>query len=188
LDQALKLFWHQGYEGASVADLTEKMGITAPSLYAAFGSKEQLYGESLLRYGELQGGKIRSALAKETTAYGAVRRLLQVIAENFTGKDTPPGCMLSATLLNVAPENRVAAKKVAQRRAAAIDRLTQLFEGGIKSGELPAGTDPGSLARFYEAIVQGMSVQAVDGASRAQLEAIGAIALKAWPGRQPQAP
>ncbi|HEV7369680.1 TetR/AcrR family transcriptional regulator [Arenibaculum sp.] len=181
LERALALFWERGYEGTSVAELVEAMGITPPSLYGAFGSKEGLYREALALYGEGPGRFGPRALAEEPTARAAVARLLREAAEVFTDRSRPGGCMISTAVLSCAPEHRAVAEAVAGMRAAATDALAERIGRGIAAGELPEGTDARALARFYGAVIQGMSVQARDGADHDALAAIARTALAAWP-------
>ena len=186
LDRALDLFWRQGYEGTSIADLTAAMGITPPSLYAAFGSKEQLYSQVLERYRDGVGRSLGIALAEGPTAYAAVQRFLYEAARTYTARENPPGCLISSGILTCAPENKGVAEIVASMRAGAMQAIRQRLQVALKSGELPRGTDINQLARFYGAVVQGMSVQARDGASVKTLRAIADIALQAWPTRRSQ--
>jgi AcrR family transcriptional regulator len=187
LDRALELFWRQGYEGTSIADLTAAMGITPPSLYAAFGSKEQLYYEVLQRYRASVGRCLTTALEAEPTAYNAVERFLYESARIFSAREKPSGCLISSGILSCAPENKKVAETVASMRAEAIQAIRRRLQAAVKSGELPRPTDITQLARFYSAVVQGMSVQARDGASAKTLRAIAETALKAWPVRGPKA-
>ena len=92
LDLALQVFWRKGYEGASMADLTETMGITKPSLYAAFGNKEELFRKALDRYVDGPGGYFQVALAKPTIR-AVVEHLLFEAADAVTDPDHPPGCL-----------------------------------------------------------------------------------------------
>jgi AcrR family transcriptional regulator len=181
LEQALLLFWERGYEGTSIADLTAAMGITPPSLYAAFGSKEQLYDEALALYGADPDSPNAGALAARPTAYAAVEWMLRAMAERFADRRHPAGCMVSTAVLACAPEHTPIAHKLARRRLAALDAVTERIARGVAAGELPPETDARRLARFYCAIIQGMSVQARDGANLAELLEIVETALSAWP-------
>ncbi|WP_257451907.1 TetR/AcrR family transcriptional regulator [Archangium lipolyticum] len=180
LDQALEVFWRLGYEGASIADLTEAMGITPPSLYAAFGSKAELYRQVLARYRASQGASPPRALTEEPTARAAMERVLREAARGFSSREHPRGCMISTAVLACAEENQPVAEHVATLRADALAALRTRIEQGIAEGELPAGTDAAALARYFGALIQGMSVQALDGASEAELLALVEIAMRAW--------
>ncbi len=182
LERALMVFWAQGYEGASIADLTQAMEITAPSLYAAFGSKLELYRRVLALYRARRSKTTLDLLAEEPTAFAAIRKILYGAASEFSDRRHPPGCMIATAVLKCAPENEEAAKTAAALRVGSVAALTRRFEEALASGELRPGTAPHSLARFYGAIVQGLSVQAQDGADEATLQGIVEIALTAWPG------
>jgi AcrR family transcriptional regulator len=187
LARALALFWERGYEGTSIADLTSAMGITPPSLYAAFGSKEALYHEALALYQAQPGGFTPAMLVDEPTAYAAIARYLRESAAFFADARHPPGCMISTAVLSCAPEHREVAETVAGLRTAAVDAMAERIASGIVAGELPPDTDPLALAQFYGAVIQGMSIQAHDGADQATLLAIGETALAAWPARSDSA-
>lgn len=180
LDKAVEVFWRLGYEGASIADLTEAMGITAPSLYAAFESKAELYRQALARYREAQGAFTARALAEEPTARGAIARVLRDAAKDFVSHKHLRGCMISTAVLRCATENQPIAEHTAALRADALKQFQARIARGIAEGDLPAGTDAAALARYFGAITQGMSVQAQDGASEAELLSIVELALKAW--------
>lgn len=183
LAAATELFWQHGYEGTSIADLTAAMGVTPPTLYAAFGSKEQLYREVLWRY--LMGeGEPREGLGDDSTAYDLLSRHLSRLVDLFTDPSKPGGCMLQTAALACAAENEPARAIAASMRAKAFSMLVAKLEWATQVGELPDGTDVQALARFYSAVVQGMSVQAIDGASATDLRAMADIALSAWPGKR----
>ena len=182
LDRAVELFWRQGYEGTSIADLRKAIGITAPSLYAAFGSKEELYGRVLEHYLAGLGRTLADALREEADTYSAVKRFLFESARNFAGPKTPPGCLISCAIPTCAPENRTVADIAAGKRMGSVHTLRSRFQQAVKNGELPRGTDTEQLARFYGAIIQGMSIQALDGAGAKALRGIAETALQAWPG------
>lgn len=182
LRKAMLLFWERGYEGTSIADLTAAMGIAPASLYGGFGSKRDLYREALALYTSAPGTSFAELIAEAKTAREATRRLLRARAIGFTDPATPAGCMISAAGVGAAPENRDAAELPAARRRGGLERWIGLFRDAIDAGELPAGADAVSLARFYAAVVQGMAVQAHDGASEADLLAIVETAMAHWPG------
>lgn len=179
----MEVFWRLGYEGASIADLTEAMGITAPSLYAAFGSKAELYRQALARYQEDQGSFTARALEEEPTARGAMERVLRESARHFPRRKQLAGCMITAAVLTCATENRPIAEHVAGMRRATLARFEACIRQGVDQGELPAGTDTAALARYFGAVLQGMTVQAQDGADEAELLGIVEVAMRVWPAR-----
>ncbi len=181
LKKALLLFWEYGYEGISVAHLVEMMGITPPSLYAAFGSKENLYREAVALYLSGPGQFVALALAEEQTAKNAVERILREAAHIFTVKTHPRGCLIASGELTCAPEHSELMRSIADLRTASIDATARRLTQAKKDGELPPSVNAKALARFYGAVIQGMSVQAKDGATAAQLKEIADLALMAWP-------
>jgi len=182
LDVAAQLFWQHGYEGTSIADLTQAMGITPPSLYAAFGSKEELYRQAL-DHSIAREMKCRSeALEGDMSAYDALAFYLNDVAEGITAPGKPRGCIVSTAVLQHAQENESVAQAVAARREDSIQFVKARFDRAVCEKELPGDTDTDSLARFYSAVVQGMSAQACDGACTESLKRLADIALSAWPG------
>lgn len=182
LDVAARLFWEHGYEGTSIADLTKAMGITPPSLYATFGSKEELYRQALDHSIEREGKCRDEALQTETTAYEAIAFYLHDVAQGITQPDKPRGCMVSTAVLQHSEENEPIARDVAARREVAMLAIKTRFDRAVCEGELPPDTNTDALARFYMAVVQGMSAQAYDGTCRERLQQLADIALSAWPG------
>ena len=182
LDVAARLFWEHGYEGTSIADLTAAMGVTPPSLYATFGSKEELYRQALDHATERESKARMDALQSDMSAYEALSFYLHDVATGISRPGDPRGCIVSTAVVQCAAENETVAKSVAARREAAIKAIRERFDRAVVEGELAAGTDTDSLARFYGAFVQGMSVQACDGACTERLRRLVDIALSAWPG------
>lgn len=186
LEQAMHVFWQRGYEAASIAELTAAMGITAPSLYTAFGDKERLFLEAIERYALGPAGGYPRALEEEPTAQGAIKRLLEEAAEELTRPCHPRGCMVVMAATNCSEASAHIQAALAKRRAAADSGLRCRIEQGIRDGELPADTDAAALASFYSTVYQGMSIQAKDGASHESLLATAAAAMRAWPAQPAQ--
>jgi len=180
LDLALQVFWRKGYEGASMADLTETMGITKPSLYSAFGNKEELFRKALDRYVDGPGGYFQVALAKPT-ARAVVEHLLYESANAVTDPNHPPGCLAVQGALSCGDAAESIKQELMSRRAKGEQDLRERFERAIAEGDLPSGSDAADLAAYLSAILQGMAVQAAGGTTRAQLRKIAEMALHTWP-------
>lgn len=177
----MHVFWQRGYEAASVAELTAAMGITAPSLYTAFGDKERLFLEAIERYALGPAAGYPRALQEEPTAHRALQRFLEEAAEELTRPCHPRGCMVVMAATNCSEASAHVQAALAKRRAAGDEALRERIAQGIRDGELPADTDTAALAGFYITVYQGMSMQAKDGASREALLATAAAAMRAWP-------
>ncbi|NKN11108.1 MULTISPECIES: TetR/AcrR family transcriptional regulator [Rhizobium] len=176
LSAARETFWAHGYEGASIADLTAAMGITPQSLYAAFNSKADLYRAALEQYRGL-GSDTFSALGEPIDTVSAFERIMRGSAAIFSAPEHPKGCMISTAVLNCASENEVIADHVAAMRRRSLDAFAARIERGIREGDMKPETNPRALARFLGAIIQGMSVQARDGASLEELLDIAVLAI-----------
>ena len=176
----LEVFWRKGYEGASLSDLTKAMEINRPSLYAAFGDKQELFRRTLDRYAECRAPFVEEAL-KHPTALAAVERLLCSTAEAMSDSRNPRGCLLVQGALACGDEARGVKRELSLRRNAAEKALCQRFKRAKSEGDLPSGSDPVALARYVATVTQGMAVQAAGGASRAELRNIVDIAMRAFP-------
>ncbi|MFI9236581.1 TetR/AcrR family transcriptional regulator [Streptomyces sp. NPDC053079] len=182
LEQALLAFWAHGYESTSIADLTRVMGIGAPSLYAAFGDKAALFHEALALYRHRYGAWAERAVGEEPTARAAMERLLREAAAELTTEGRPRGCLVISAGDHGTTASAEAERALCERRREVTEGLEARIRQGEEAGELPAGQAP-TLARFVQAVFQGMSQQARDGASRTELEAVAAAAMRSWPGR-----
>jgi AcrR family transcriptional regulator len=180
LDRAMRVFWQKGYEGASLTDLTKAMGINRPSLYAAFGDKQQLFRQVLDRYDAVNLPYWREALA-EPTARRFAGKLLRGAAESQTCPNNPRGCLLVHGALACGKEAAPARKELDQRRAVGTVRIRERLERAKREGDLPRNADPEALTQFLVAVLRGMATQAVVGASRKELEAVVRVAMQAWP-------
>lgn len=177
LARAAAAFWQRGYEGTSIADLTEATGITPQSLYAAFNSKAELYAEALDWYRAHEGAALPQALSTEPHAVVALARALREAAGDFTRAGQPAGCMISTAVLSCAIENEPVSLRVAALRGDTLTLIRKRIEQGVQEGQIRPETDTQALARFVGATIQGMSVQARDGASESDLRAIAEHAI-----------
>jgi len=180
LDRALEVFWRKGYEGASLPDLTDAMGISRPSLYAAYGSKLELFRRAINRYLDGPAAHVRGALDEPTAKKVAERMLAGGIAL-ATDKRNPPGCFLVHGALVCGDAAAEARQELDKCRAAGELALRKRFERAQKEGNLPRSAKPAVLARWVTTLNYGLAVQAASGATRAQLEAVARLALAAWP-------
>lgn len=180
LETALRVFWLLGYEGASIADLTQAMGVSPTSLYAAFGSKAELYREALDRYGRGEGTCAGGSLRADGCAREAIAAILRDCAQRFVDPAHPPGCMISTAVLACATENAAVAAHLVALRRRATEAFVARIDADVAAGVLPVATDSLAVARFYAAIIQGMSVQACDGVTAPELGRIAEMAIRAW--------
>ena len=177
----MELFWRQGYGSTSISDLTSAMGITAPSLYAAFGDKERLYLEAVELYKSGLGNSGR-ILAAETTARAAIERLLEASAIELTNtKDHPPGCLVVASAINGSPQSAHLQAALRACRLEAEARITAKIRRGVRDGELPSRTNAAALGKYYMTVMQGMTIQARDGATPEELLSVARAAMLRWP-------
>lgn len=180
LDKAINVFWSRGYEGASMAELTEALGINKPSIYAAFGNKEALFRKALARYRAGPIAFVGEAM-KAPTARQAVESLLAKAVDFFSDKTTPNGCMIVQSALTCGESARAIQQELIAYRGNFEAMLTQRFDLAKKQGDLQSNVNCIQLAKYIATIHQGMSVQATSGATREELLAVVEIAMKNWP-------
>lgn len=180
LRQAMRVFWQKGYDGTSLSDLTNAMGINSPSLYAAFGCKEALFREAVDLYSATEGIDIWSAFERPVSARVAMRDFLRASATAFTEPGDPKGCLIVLGALNASDTNLDVFRDLRDRRSANVDDLTTRLKLAVEQGELPPTVDCEAVAVFYLAVQQGMSIQARDGAPRERLLSIADGAMAAW--------
>jgi AcrR family transcriptional regulator len=184
LREAMKLFWERGYEGTSFDDLIAAMGISASSFYNSFGSKEELYCEATRSYLEWAGQWFFAILNDPSIdAKTAFARLFEATADEFTGGDHPPGCMISLAGTHCSPGMKTIRDMMAEHRAFSEEAMAARIQKGVADGDVPEDTDCAMLAAYYSAVARGLAVQARDGASRDKLADIGRLAMRAWPAR-----
>ncbi|OCC23405.1 TetR family transcriptional regulator [Croceicoccus estronivorus] len=182
LATALRIFWQRGYEGASLAELTEAMGITKPSLYACFGNKEALFRKALDLYEREKLCYVSSAL-EAPTARGVAERLLHGALATHCGDNDPQGCLGVISSVACGSEAESIRKEVIARRASSERALVDRLERARAEGDLSEDSDPEALATYLTTVMQGLSVKAGAGTSRETLERIVATTLACWPSK-----
>ncbi|UGX90106.1 TetR/AcrR family transcriptional regulator [Bradyrhizobium barranii subsp. barranii] len=178
LDQAMEVFWRHGYEGATIAQLTEAMGINPPSLYACFGNKEGLLKAALDRYTKLRGVWMDEVVAAPT-ARDVAERMLMGIADRQTDPANPPGCLLVQGGIACGTGSENVPFELAARRAENEDQLRDRFVRAKAEGDLKPGSDPAALARYVSAVSVGMGVMASSGSDREALRQVASVAVQA---------
>jgi AcrR family transcriptional regulator len=179
LDSAMQVFWRKGYEGASMVDLTTAIGINSPSLYAAFGNKENLFKAVLERY-DARRSAFMAGIVAAPTVLEVARLFLHGVADFAvdTGGQNPPGCLLLQSGLSCG--DSTIPDELARHRAEKEATLCARFTQARARNELPETADPKTLARFLSAMANGMSVQASSGATSEELHAVADVALASF--------
>jgi len=181
LQKAMDLFWKQGYEGTTLAELQKAMGgITAPSFYAAFGSKEKLFREAVALYNQVEGAPMIKVLSDGVTARASIEGWLRLAAESFCRPNKPRGCLVVLSAVNCMPGNQDITHFMCDQRVNREKFIRQRLRRGVAEGDLQKGTDINALASFYSTVVDGLALRANDGASRKTLIAIVERAMAAW--------
>ena len=176
----MTVFWTKGYEGASLSDLTEAMGINRPSLYAAYGNKEELFRKVLERYGEGPSSYERKALA-QPTAREVAEGLLRGAAHVQTDPSTPAGCLATLGTTYCAEASSPVGKMLIASRLAGHAAIRERLEHARGVGDLPADAEPKALTHYLGTVVCGMAVLAASGATRNELERVIELTMRAWP-------
>jgi AcrR family transcriptional regulator len=180
LAAALRVFWVKGYDSASMTDLTEAMGITRPSLYAAFGNKEDLFKQALDLYEREKLAYIGEALGAPTTK-GVVSYLLNGAIELVSGDCR--GCMGVMATVTCGAEDSSIRRHIEGIGQKTHNQLVERIERGIAEGDFSGPADPQALTNYIKTVLQGLSVQARSGVSRAELESVAQAAMAIWPSR-----
>lgn len=182
LDTAMLTFWRHGYEGTSITQLTKELGINAPSLYAAFGGKEQIFLAAVDHYNATRGDFVRRAFDESPDSPTLIRRLLLDTADAYAPENCPGGCLIITSALTVGSANQHIADRLRAMRNANVAELAARLTA---TRHLYPDTDPHALAEYISAVIQGMSQRARDGTDHSALRAIAETALRAVPFNLP---
>ena len=182
LERAMHVFWAKGYEGAALSDLTRAMRINRPSLYAAFGNKEQLFRKVLDRYASGPLAYFEKAL-EAPSARDVIEQILFGAAKLASDPRLPGGCLMVQGALACGDSAGSVRKEIAARRTASEIALRRRLQRATRERDLLGNADPAELARYVMTVLQGMAVQGADGASPGQLRRVAQVALRAWPKR-----
>jgi AcrR family transcriptional regulator len=181
LRSAMEVFWTRGYDGASLEDLLKAMGnISPPSFYAAFGSKEALFRESVMLYRAGVGSRIERALAASPVRDG-ISGMMRAAIETFLENPKAPGCVIVLSALNETRTSSEVHDFLREMRCAGSGLIRARLEKAVKDGELPKGVATAELADFYTTFLHGLAIRARDRATRAQMLATVKSAMAAWP-------
>ena len=180
LGKALEVFWRKGYDGTSLSDLTDAMGINKPSLYAAFGNKEQLFLKAIELYESRPCSFFLPALEKPT-AYEVAEHMLFGAAMNMADSNHPQGCVVIQGALSCSEAAATVKEALINRRLEGEQKLRCRFEQAKQDGDLPPTADAETLARYLGTVLQGMAIQANNGASCEQLRQVAEMTLQAFP-------
>lgn len=180
LDAAMLLFWEHGYEATSLAMLRQAMGLTPPQIYNAFTDKETLFRQALARYHEREVGFALDALGAPVTAEEAIRLLLMGAAQAYTRPNKPGGCLFISGALATSPQAQGIADELKTYRQMTEAAIAARLDKARQAGELPTGLPVERLAKYLTGVMNGMSIQARDGASADDLRAMAETALAAW--------
>jgi AcrR family transcriptional regulator len=175
----MEVFWRKGYDATTLPDLLEAMGgISPPSFYAAFGSKEQVFVDAVGLYQEKVAAPTRDAILGGATARDAFRAFLYAGIDSFAGSDTPPGCLVALGGVNCG--SPTVAELLARMRRDGMRLLQQRLRRGIADGDVPRTADLVGIVRYYVATTYGLALSARDGTSRAALRRVADVAIAAW--------
>jgi AcrR family transcriptional regulator len=166
LEIAMRLFWRHGFEGVSIGDLTKAIGIAPPSLYAAFGGKAQLYREVLDAYEQGSSLLDLASVGNSASVAEAVRALMEGAVKAVTDPDGERGCLISSGMVMCHPQNAPIARDAAARRRVMRDKIARSLQPFAEQARVDR------MALHIAAVMQGVSIQARDGATQAELQEI----------------
>lgn len=164
--------------------LLKALNLTAPSLYMAFGNKEQLFQEAVEHYRRQYGAKVLAPLKSAGTAREAIEQMLYNSADSVASGKNPNGCLISFGAINSPDHTAMPSTLLKSIRKIRFNSIRERLQNGVRSGELPESTDTARLARFYQGVLGAIQLLSLDGATTYELRAVARDALKGWPGKK----
>ncbi len=180
LAKAMRVFWTLGYETTSMAELRAALGITQASLYAAYGSKEQLFREAVDLYQQTDGITTPRALNAGLKARESIHAMLQDAVDAFTAPGAPGGCLIVLGTINCSVANRNVQDYMSSLRRETVKSIQDRLRRGQREGDVPKRAPIAELAEYYATVLHGLSIQARDGSSRKLLTHVVNCAMAAW--------
>jgi AcrR family transcriptional regulator len=177
LEAAMLLFWERGYEGTSMAHLTQAMGLNPSSIYAAFGDKHALFQLAVKRYMDIRAEYATKAL-QEPTLEKTIRALFSSTVAFLTTPGHPPTCMTLAGAVGCSLDATPARDLMTEIRKQNEVAMRKRFLQARKSGELPKGVNVDDFTRYLSTIIAGLSIQAANGSTKAELKRTAQMALR----------
>ncbi|MBT6537072.1 MAG: TetR/AcrR family transcriptional regulator [Rhodospirillaceae bacterium] len=169
LDRAVEVFWAKGYGPTSVEDLTSEMGVSPPSLYAAFGNKHDLFMQALDRYAETIGILPGKAFSEATDLRGAIQALFQTTIKCATTAKRPRGCLLVSVASEMATRDNEVRNKLSKGYASRVAAISERVNAEQVAGRLARHPSAEKLAKMIVSVTHGLVARARMGASRNEL-------------------
>src|ERR1700726_4426720 len=180
LEAAMRVFWEKGYEGATLADLTQAMGINRSSMYATFGDKQALFRLAIARYAEGPAAYVREAL-EQPTVRAVVEALLRGALELLTDPSHPRGCLSVQGALACGSDAEPMKQAMIEWRKQGESEIQKRLQRARTEGDLARDVDPADLARYISTVLNGMGVQAANGSTRAEMARVVDMVLRSMP-------
>lgn len=183
LRQAMHVFWERGFEGTSLNDLISTLGLTATSIYAAFGSKESLFKEAVELYVAEDGNATWRALMRPGHCRDALRAMLCDTVKVMCNADTPRGCLVVMGDRGIGKGGDTIKHYLQQWRVKARDQLRARILRAVHEGELARDVDASGLAAMVMVFLNGISVESADGVPEQELLSAVESFLSCWTWR-----
>lgn len=181
LERAMLLFWEQGYEGTSLAQLRDSMGLSSASLYHSFGSKEGVFARAIKHYVSRPGSVASLTAHGGTSPRTVIESLLHRTVDEQANRTHPPGCMVAlAATVGSSDDSSRARDIVKDQRAADQQHIRAIVELGISSGALRVDAPVEALTLLIHTFILGLATQVHDGMDVSTLHGTADTILSTW--------